>query len=184
MTPLLGLGVAMLVGAMGFKIGAVPFHMWVPDTYQGTTTPFAAFLSIGPKVAGLAALIHVLIGGLGHQGDAWQGLVVLLAAASLVVGNLMALVQDNTKRLLAFSGVGHMGVLLMGLAAVIGMESWRGPQAEGLATVLFYLPAYLAGNLGIFLIAERLERNGHGTELNAFRGLGGPWLAMASYSSC
>ena len=182
MTPLLGLGVAMLVGAMGFKIGAVPFHMWVPDTYQGTTTPFAAFLSIGPKVAGLAALSRVLIGGLGHQGDAWQGLVVLLAAASLVVGNMMALVQDNTKRLLAFSGVGHMGVLLMGLAAVIGMESWRGPQAEGLATVLFYLPAYLAGNLGIFLIAERLERNGHGTELNAFRGLGrrSPWLAMAS----
>lgn len=182
MTPLLGLGLAMLVGAMGFKIGAVPFHLWVPDTYQGTTTPFAAFLAIAPKAAGLAALIQVLIGGLGARGDSWQDIVLLLAAASLVVGNLMALVQNNTKRLLAFSGVGHMGVLLMGLAAVVAVDAWRGPQAEGLASLLFYLPAYLVSNLGLFLVAERLERNGGGPDLTAFKGLGrrSPWLAMAS----
>ncbi len=162
-TTMLALGAALAVAGMGFKIGIVPFHMWVPDTYQGAPTPFVVFLSIGPKAAGLAALVVVLLpGGAALLGGVAE-LLLVLSAVTIVVGTFMALPQSNIKRLLGFSGVAHMGFLLMAL--VTG-------TSEGLATLLFYLVGYLFTNAGAFLVVHAVESAGGDDSISAFDGLG------------
>lgn len=192
-SPLLLLGMVAALAGFGFKIGVVPFHMWVPDTYEGTSTPFAAFLSVAPKAAGLVAIVQLMLGGLIHLESAWVPTLTILVVATIVLGNLLALRQSNLKRLMAFSGVAHMGFMLLGIIVAARMSTWKGLDAgaEGLATLIFYVVGYLAGNMGLFLALEALgahaRRSGGASELaqvdtlEAFVGLGRrtPWLAVS-----
>jgi NADH-quinone oxidoreductase subunit N len=170
--PLLTLGlVAALVG-FAFKIAAFPFHMWVPDTYEAASTPFVAWLSVAPKAAGFVAIFRVYFEGGGERAAAWMPVVAFLATVTMLAGNLMALPQQNTKRLLAYSGIAQIGYMLVGLAAT---------SASGTAMVLFYLVAYVFGNMGAFLVVEALARAEGSEATSAFRGLAqrSPLLALA-----
>jgi NADH-quinone oxidoreductase subunit N len=171
-SPMLTLGlVAALVG-FAFKVAAFPFHMWVPDTYEAASTPFVAWLSVAPKAAGFVAIFRVYFEGSGERAAAWMPVAAALATVTMLAGNLMALPQRNTKRLLAYSGIAQIGYMLVGVAAT---------SASGAAMVLFYLVAYVFGNMGAFLVVEALARS-EGTEATAaFRGLAqrSPLLALA-----
>jgi NADH-quinone oxidoreductase subunit N len=170
--PLLAVGLLLVVAGMAFKLGAVPFHMWVPDTYQGATTPFVAFLSTAPKAAAVAALGRVLFAATPALGATWTPALLAIAGATMVLGTLLAVPQTNLKRLLAYSGVAHIGFLLLGLAS--------GLPALGL--VLFYVAAYTLTNAGVFLVAHAVAvADGSGEDLPAYAGLARrqPWLALA-----
>jgi NADH-quinone oxidoreductase subunit N len=170
--PLVVLGLVGAFAGFGFKIAAFPFHMWVPDTYEAASTPFVAWLSVAPKAAGFVALFRVYYEGAGHDVVRWAPLAAGLAAATIVAGNLMAIPQQNAKRLLAYSGIAHIGYMLMGLAAA---------SAAGTAMVLFYLVAYVFGNMGAFLVVDAVARSEGSEHLAAFRGLAqrSPLLALA-----
>ena len=144
-SPLFALGILMILAGMGFKIGVAPFHMWVPDTYQGAATPFVAFLSVAPKGAGLAALFTLFHQGFAEHAAVWTPMLLTLTTVTLVVGNVMALPQTNIKRLLAYSGIAQIGYMLM---AFVGGTALSG------AVVLFYLTAYTVTNIGAFLVVE------------------------------
>jgi len=169
---LLLLGLLLAFAGFGFKIAAFPFHMWVPDTYEAASTPFVAWLSVTPKAAGFVAIMRVYVEGVGDR-IAW--LIPLaggLAALTIVAGNLMALPQQNAKRLLAYSGIAHIGYMLIGLAAA---------SAAGTAMVLFYLVAYVFGNMGAFLVVEAVSRSEGSENVAAFSGLAqrSPVLALS-----
>jgi NADH-quinone oxidoreductase subunit N len=170
--PLLMLGFILVLAGVGFKIAAFPFHMWVPDTYEAATTPFVAWLSVAPKAAGFAAIFRVFIEGAGDRAAVWLPLAGALGAVTIVAGNLMALPQTNVKRLLAYSGIAHIGYMLLGVAAV---------SPFGVAVVLFYLVAYVFSNMGAFLVVEAVEQSEGSPGLSAFRGLAqrSPLLALA-----
>lgn len=170
--PLLLLGLIATFAGFGFKIAAFPFHMWVPDTYEAAPTPFVAWLSVAPKAAGFVALFRVYFEGMGAGAALWGPMAAGLATLTIVAGNLMALPQQNTKRLLAYSGIAHIGYMLVGLAAA---------SASGTAMVLFYLVAYVFGNMGAFLVVEAVARAEGSEHLTAFRGLAqrSPLLALA-----
>jgi NADH-quinone oxidoreductase subunit N len=170
--PYVTLGLLGAFAGFGFKIAAFPFHMWVPDTYEAAPTPFVAWLSVAPKAAGFVALFRVYFEGIGERVGYWMPVMAALATLTILAGNLMALPQQNTKRLLAYSGIAHIGYMLVGLAAA---------SQAGTAMVLFYLVAYVFGNMGAFLVVEGVARS-EGTEhLSAFRGLAqrSPLLALA-----
>lgn len=171
-TLLTTLGMAMVLGGMGFKLGAVPFHFWVPDTYQGAPMPFVAFLSVAPKAGGLAALTAVLLSGWGPQLAVWGPGILVLSAASMIVGNVFALPQTDARRLLGFSGVAQIGYLLIALGA--GTE-------EGVAMSLFFIAIYVFTNLGAFLVVHAAATNSQSHELSAMAGLSrrSPWLGAA-----
>ena len=141
--PLIWFGLGFLLVGFGFKIALVPFHMWTPDVYEGAPTSVTAFLSMGPKAAGFAALIRVLLEGLGATQPQWAQVLWVLAAITMTVGNLMALQQDNIKRMLAYSSIAHAGYILVAL--VVG-------GANGLGAVVFYAMAYAFMNTGAFAI--------------------------------
>jgi NADH-quinone oxidoreductase subunit N len=169
---LLTLGlIAALVG-FAFKVAAFPFHMWVPDTYEAAPTPFVAWLSVAPKAAGFVAIFRVYFEGGAERAAAWMPVAALLATITMLAGNLMALPQQNTKRLLAYSGIAQIGYMLVGVAAA---------SAAGTAMVLFYLVAYVFGNMGAFLVVEALARAEGSEATAAFRGLAqrSPLLALA-----
>ena len=170
--PLLTLGLLTAFAGFGFKIAAFPFHMWVPDTYEAASTPFVAWLSVAPKAAGFVALFRVYLEGAGDRAATWIPLAAGLATLTIVGGNLMALPQQNTKRLLAYSGIAHIGYMLVGFAAA---------SASGVAMVLFYLVTYVFGNMGAFLVVEALARAEGSEATTAFRGLAqrSPLLALA-----
>jgi NADH-quinone oxidoreductase subunit N len=170
--PLLTLGLVMALVGFAFKIAAFPFHMWVPDTYEAASTPFVAWLSVAPKAAGFVAIFRVYFEGGGERAAAWVPVVALLATVTMLAGNLMALPQQNTKRLLAYSGIAQIGYMLVGVAAA---------SASGTAMVLFYLVAYVFGNMGAFLVVEALARAEGSEATAAFRGLAqrSPLLALA-----
>jgi NADH-quinone oxidoreductase subunit N len=171
-TPLLTLGLVMTLVGFAFKIAAFPFHMWVPDTYEAASTPFVAWLSVAPKAAGFVAIFRVYFEGGGERAAAWVPAAALLATITMLAGNLMALPQQNTKRLLAYSGIAQIGYMLVGVAAA---------SAAGTAMVLFYLVAYVFGNMGAFLVVEALARAEGSEATSAFRGLAqrSPLLALA-----
>jgi len=171
-SPLLSVGMLLILAGMGFKIGAAPFHMWVPDTYQGSSTPFVAFLSVAPKVAGFVALVAVFFGAFSAHHEKWASALVLLSLLSMLVGNLMALRQTSVKRLLAYSGVSHIGYML--LAFIPGTPA-------SLGMLLFYAAAYVVTNMGAFLVVEAVVPHGESDDLRAFDGLAqrAPFLAMA-----
>jgi NADH-quinone oxidoreductase subunit N len=168
--PLLALGLLLVLAGIGFKIAAFPFHMWVPDTYEAAGTPFVAWLSVAPKAAGFAALFRLFVEGAGAS-PVWPALCGALAAVTIVAGNLMALPQTDAKRLLAYSGVAHIGYMLLAVAAV---------SRAGVGMVLFYLVAYVFSNMGAFFVVEAVGRAEGSTALPAFRGLAqrAPVLAL------
>lgn len=159
----LAAAVTFCLAGFGYKIAAVPFHMWCPDVYEGAPTPVAALLSIGPKAAGFALLIRFLQTALPPDSRAGALLVGLLAAASMTLGNLAALQQRNLKRLLAWSSIAHAGYLLLGLAA---------QNQAGLHALVFYLIVYLFMALGAFFVIAAASAAGAGETLEDWRGLG------------
>ncbi|MGC4064571.1 MAG: NADH-quinone oxidoreductase subunit N [Polyangiaceae bacterium] len=170
--PLLTLGLLLMLSGMGFKIGVVPFHMWVPDAYQAAPTPFVAFLSTVPKLAGMAALGRIYLFAFSPAHSIWVPAVVALTTATLVLGNVWALPQSNTKRLLGYSGIGHIGYMLMAMLTV---------NDRGLGMLLFYLVGYGVTNLGAFLVLEAIEADGGKGNISDLNGLWkrSPWLAFS-----
>ncbi|MCB9377996.1 MAG: NADH-quinone oxidoreductase subunit N [Holophagales bacterium] len=145
---LLLLGMLLLACGFAFKLSLVPFHAWAPDVYQGAPSPFVAFLSVAPKVASAAVLVRIVLLAAGSPiGAKWPDLLALLAAMSMLVGNLFALVQRDIKRMLAYSGVAHMGYLMIPLAS---------PSASSWQPILIYLVAYVLMNAGAFAIVSML----------------------------
>jgi len=145
---LIVLGLLLLVTGFAFKLGLVPFHAWTPDVYQGAPTPFVAFLSVAPKIGAAVVLFRLVMLGIdGPLGLRWGDLAAVLAVASMLVGNLFALVQRDIKRMLAYSGVAHMGYLLIPLASP-GPQAWR--------PALLYLVAYALMNAGAFTVVALL----------------------------
>lgn len=171
-SPLLTLGMFLVLAGLTFKIGAVPFHMWVPDTYQGAPTPFVAFLSVAPKAAGFAALAAIFLRGFGGSMPQWAPAVLAITTLTLIVGNLLAIPQSNVKRLLAYSGVAHIGYMLIALA--IG-----GAEAGGV--MLFYLAGYTVTNIGAFLVVNAVGGRDADVDMPLFNGLSrrSPGLAAA-----
>lgn len=171
-TPVFHLGVLLVMGGVAFKIGLAPFHLWVADTYQGAPTPAVAFLSVAPKIAVVASLARLFGEGLAGQVDLWLSPLLLLAVVTLVVGNLTAITQPDARRLLALSGVGHMGLMLLALAT---------GGAAGNGALMFYALAYVVTNMGAFLVVGAvIDQRGDG-RLAAFNGLvhASPALALA-----
>jgi NADH-quinone oxidoreductase subunit N len=170
--PLLLLGLVLVLGGVGFKIAVFPFHMWVPDTYEAAATPFVAWLSVAPKAAGFAVLLRVFIERASPAAGLWAMAAALLGALTIVAGNLMAIPQTDAKRLLAYSGIAHIGYMLLGVAAF---------SPHGVATLLFYLVAYLFSNMGAFMVVEAVGRSEGSSALRTFRGLAqrSPVLALA-----
>jgi NADH-quinone oxidoreductase subunit N len=173
-SPFLGyIGIGMLIVGFGFKVAAVPFHMWTPDVYEGAPTSVTAFFTAGPKAAAFAAAIRVFVVGLGGVTDQWTGVIAVLAILTMTVGNIGALAQSEIKRMLAYSSVAHAGYLLIGLAV---------PGALGLSAIVFYLVAYTLMNLGAFAAITAVERQGEvRTELRGYAGLARsrPGIALA-----
>jgi NADH-quinone oxidoreductase subunit N len=171
-SPLLLAGILTTLAGLAFKIGAVPFHMWIPDTYEGASTPFIAFLSVAPKAAGFAALIRLYLEGFAPLATRYQPTFVVLCAITMIFGNLLALPQSNIKRLLAYSGIAQIGVMLLGFLT---------PSTEGLALLLFYLSAYLFTNLGAFAVVTAVHTSSNSDDLSAYRGLArrNPALALS-----
>ena len=170
--PLMMLGMGLLLAGLGFKIAAFPFHMWAPDTYEAASTPFVAWLSVAPKAAGFVAIIRLYVEGVGPSSLVWLPAVSVLAGMTIVTGNLMAIPQHNIKRMLAYSGIAHIGYMLVGLAAL---------SSSGVAMMLFYLVAYMFGNMGAFLVVEAVAQSEHSDSIDTYRGLAqrSPLLALA-----
>ena len=171
-------GAALVIVGFGYKISMAPFHMWTPDVYEGSPTPVAAFMSVGSKAAGFAALTRFLLVALGSQYQSWVLILAVLAAITMIVGNVSAIAQSNVKRMLAFSSIGHAGYILMGVLAAGNPSS----ASRGIEGFLFYLLAYALTNLGAFAVLIALEQRGEAAwDLADFAGLWGrrPFLATA-----
>jgi proton-translocating NADH-quinone oxidoreductase chain N len=167
------LAVGMALAGFGFKVSMVPFHQWTPDVYEGAPTPVTAFLSVGPKAAGFAALVRTLSVGIPLEQVNWPLLLAALSALTMTVGNLLALLQRNLKRMLAYSSIAHAGYVLIALAA------WKSPWA--LPGLLYYLLAYLFMNLGAFFVAMVAAQGTGSDEIPDHAGLSqrAPWVAAA-----
>jgi NADH-quinone oxidoreductase subunit N len=164
-------GLVFLVVGIGFKFGAVPFHMWVPDIYQGAPTPVVAFLGSVPKLAAFALAIRVFVEALGGLQQDWQGMFVILAVLSMGLGNLVAIAQTNIKRMLAYSTISHVGFIFLGLLA---------GTAQGYASAMFYAMVYALMAAGSFGILALISRKGFDAEhIDDLRGLNerDPWYA-------
>jgi NADH-quinone oxidoreductase subunit N len=161
--PILLLGIATVAVGLLFKIGAAPFHMWAPDAYEGAPTVITAFLAVGSKAASLAILVRIFIGPLGSARVSWEPLMIAAAVLSMTIGNLAAVTQTNTKRLLAYSSINHAGYILLGLIA---------GNRTGIEGVLVYILVYTFMNIGAFLVLTSLTRKGLGGEdINDLNGL-------------
>lgn len=180
-------GSGLTIVGLGFKIAAVPFHMWTPDVYEGSPTPVTAFMSVAAKIGGFAALLRLMVTGLADfnigDGNAatWVMTIQVIAAATLILGNFMALAQTNVKRMLAYSSIAHAGYLLMAVAAV-GVTGTVGIDSAAGQAIAVYLLAYMFTNLGAFAVVQALEKeDGSGSELGDFDGLfnSKPLIAVA-----
>jgi NADH-quinone oxidoreductase subunit N len=171
-TPGLIIGYLLIFAALGFKIGAVPFHSWIPDTYHGSPTPVTAFLSIAPKGAAFAILLRMFYVSLANFKPTWVLMLVAVSILSMTYGNIVAIAQKNIKRLLAYSGIAQIGNVLIGLAAGTKMGS---------DAILFYLLTYLFANLGAFAIVIAVSQAIGSDEIEDYSGLGrrSPFLAFA-----
>ncbi|MFW5452827.1 NADH-quinone oxidoreductase subunit NuoN [Thioalkalivibrio sulfidiphilus] len=163
---------SFVIVGLAFKLGAVPFHMWVPDVYHGAPTSVTLFIGTAPKLAGLAIIMRLLVDGLGPLHHDWQGMLTILAVLSLAVGNVVAIAQTNIKRMLAYSTISHVGFILMGILA---------GTHEGYAAALFYTLVYAivaAGGFGMIILLSR--RGFEAENLDDFRGLNerSPWFAF------
>jgi NADH-quinone oxidoreductase subunit N len=164
---ILTVGMVLLIGGFSFKIAAVPFHMWAPDVYEGAPTPVAAFMSIGPKVAGFAAMLRIFLIAVFPLKLEWGFIFAILAAITITVGNFLALHQESVKRMLAYSGITHVGYALIGLVA-----SAVSPQI-GATSVLLYFMLYFLANMGAFGVLILICREGNiGETYEDLKGLG------------
>jgi NADH-quinone oxidoreductase subunit N len=165
-SPGLTMGLAFMTTGVAFKIAAVPFHYWTPDAYQGSPTPVTGYLSVGPKIGAFALILRLFVGALDPAKTDWLVIVIVLAATTMTLGNLVALTQNNVKRMLAYSSIAHTGYMLVGLAA------YAGGQIGGLQGLLYYGAAYTFMNLGAFAIVAALQRRpGVTSQLDTFAGL-------------
>lgn len=142
------IGIAFLIIGLGFKVALVPFHMWTPDVYEGAPTPIAAFMSTGVKAAGFAVMLRVILYSTGSYFADWQSVMWVLAVVTMTVGNVIALAQENVKRMLAYSSIAHAGYMLVGFAA--GTD-------EAFSSVIYYLASYTFMNIGAFGVVSYFE---------------------------
>lgn len=166
------IGLVFVLIGLCFKISAVPFHMWVPDVYQGAPTVVTAFFATATKVAGVAVLIRVLQGAFGNAASQWQHMILILSLLSMVVGALGAIRQYNIKRLLAYSAIGHVGYILLGMVA---------GDISGIQAVMIYMSIYITMTLGVFAVVMMMRtKEGEHVDISMFAGLSKsePLLAM------
>jgi NADH-quinone oxidoreductase subunit N len=164
-------GLALLLAGLAFKVAAVPFHMWVPDVYQGAPSPVTAFMASAGKAAAFAAMLRVLVVALPFYRDDWRPVVWVLALLTLVGGAVLAVVQTNVKRMLAYSSISHAGFILVGVEAA-GHTAGDPDAGPGLSSVLLYLIIYSILVIGSFAVVTVVARDADGdTSLDAFRGL-------------
>jgi NADH-quinone oxidoreductase subunit N len=172
-------GVVFIVAGLAFKLGAVPFHMWVPDVYQGAPTSVTLLIGGAPKFAAFAITIRLLVEGLFGMAVEWQQMLLVLAVGSLIIGNVVAIAQSNLKRMLAYSTIAQMGFILLGLASgVVGGNALSAPNAY--SSALFYLVSYVLTTLGTFGLIMFLSRRGFESEqVEDLAGLArrSPWVA-------
>jgi NADH-quinone oxidoreductase subunit N len=170
--PVLFIGMTFVVSGFTFKIAAVPFHFWAPDTYEGAPTPVTAFIAAVPKMAGFAALVRLVFTAFPEFTGQWVGLFGLAATMTMITGNILAIPQKNIKRMLAFSGIAHVGYALISLAV---------SNQHALSGLVFYMIAYAAMNLGAFAIVIAVGRVSPENQIEDFAGLGSrsPLLAGA-----
>ena len=189
--PLLLAGAAMMLVGFGFKIATAPFHVWTPDVYEGAPTPVTAFMAAGPKAAGFASFLRVFIfgfpiatavvsaGGYAHQ--AWVGALTVMAVLTMTIGNVVAIVQNNVKRMLAYSSIAHAGYALVGFVAA-GAATMPEDRSSALAAVGFYLLTYAVMNMGAFAVVTLIARRGdQRTSVDDYNGIGflSPVLAFS-----
>jgi NADH-quinone oxidoreductase subunit N len=168
---LLSFGLVFLVAGLGFKLGVAPFHMWVPDVYQGASSAVTLFIGSAPKLAAFAFTMRILVDGLQPAVVEWQGMLAVMAVLSMAIGNLAAIMQTNIKRMLAYSTISHMGFLLLGILS---------GTFAGYSVAMFYAIVYVLMSLGTFGLVVYMSQNGAEAEnLDDFRGLNQryPWLA-------
>jgi NADH-quinone oxidoreductase subunit N len=168
----LSLGLVLVIVGMAFKLGAVPFHMWIPDVYHGAPTAVTLYISTAPKIAAFAMVMRLLVEGLGDMHEQWQDILIILAVLSMAVGNIVAIAQTNLKRMLAYSTISHVGFLLLGVLA--------GSQA-GYSGAMFYAIVYALMGMGGFGMILLLSRAGFEADrLDDFKGLNvrSPWFAF------
>jgi NADH-quinone oxidoreductase subunit N len=172
--PAIGLlfGLAFIVVGVAFKFGAVPFHMWLPDVYHGAPTAVTLFVGSAPKIASFALAMRVLAEGLGGVVDAWQDMLIVLAALSMIIGNVVAIAQTNIKRMLAYSTISHVGFILLGVLA---------GTAAGYQAAMFYTLTYVIMTTGAFGMVLLMSRKGFEADaLDDYKGLNrrNPWFAF------
>jgi NADH-quinone oxidoreductase subunit N len=170
--PMFLAGVGLALVGLGFKVALAPFHFWTPDVYQGAPTPVTAFIAAGPKAAIFGALIRVLVVGGGELQGHWMVVLWIMAVLTMTVGNVVAIVQSDVKRMLAYSSIAHAGYLLV--AIVAGTD-------QGVQSISFYLIAYVLANVGAFATVEGLSRQGENPSIDDYKGLGfrQPLFALA-----
>jgi NADH-quinone oxidoreductase subunit N len=173
-------GLVVVVAGLSFKLGVVPFHMWIPDVYHGAPNAMTLFIGAAPKLAAFAMAVRMLVNGLIDLAVDWQQMLVIMAVLSMAVGNLAAIAQTNIKRMLAYSTIAHMGFMLLGLlAGVVGGNRLSAPDAYSAA--MFYSIVYVLMSLGSFGMVLALSRAGFEAEdLDDYRGLNrrSPWYAF------
>ena len=173
---LLVFGLVFIIVGLAFKLGAVPFHMWVPDVYQGSPTSVTLFIGTAPKIAAFAMAIRLLADGLQPLAADWQGMLIVLAVLSMAGGNIIAISQSNIKRMLAYSTIAHVGFLMLGLISA---------QQTGYASAMYYVIVYTLMSMGSFGMVILLGRLGHEADnLDDFKGLAerSPWFAFIMLS--
>ena len=173
-------GLVFLVSGMAFKLGVVPFHMWIPDVYHGAPTAVTLIIGSAPKLAAFAMAMRLLVNGLLDLAMDWQQMLVILSVLSMAVGNLAAIAQTNIKRMLAYSTISHMGFMLLGLLAGVVNGNWMN-AADAYSAAMFYVVVYVLTTLGSFGMVLLLSRAGFEAEnLDDFKGLNArsPWYAF------
>ena len=173
------LGIVFVVAGLAFKLGAVPFHMWIPDVYQGAPTAVTLMIAGAPKLAAFAITIRLLVEGMSGIAQDWQQMLILLSVASMALGNVAAIAQSNLKRMLAYSTIGQIGFMLLGLTpTVVSVNTLS--AANGYSSSMFYVLTYVFTTLGTFGIVMLLARAGHEAEqVDDLKGLArrSPWYA-------
>ena len=165
-------GIVLVIAGLAFKVSAVPFHMWTPDVYEGAPTPVTAFFAAAPKLAAMGLLVRVMMEPFGHMVAQWQQIIVFVSIASMVLGAVAAINQENIKRLMAYSSIGHVGYALVGLAA---------GTREGVIGVLVYMAIYLVMNVGTFGCILLMRQKGRMVEgISDLAGLSKTKPAMAA----
>lgn len=179
-TTMLAFGVVFIVAGVSFKLGAAPFHMWIPDIYQGSPTAVTLLIAAGPKVAAFALIMRLLVEGLLPLATDWQTMLVVLSIASLIIGNLTAIVQTNLKRMLAYSTISHMGFILLGMLSGVVANKADG-AANAYSASMFYSITYMLTTLGTFgLILIRTRKGFEAETLDDLKGMSRrhPWFAL------